>query len=83
MDILSQNVSERIIQNMREGVVGQNALPPLLISLADDFVADCKGAIVCPLSLTNMQYIACCDLQSQRKVWTMRVLTYIDIDAAC
>ena len=64
MHIISQNLSERIIQNMCEGVVWQDPLPPMFVPLAGDFVSNCKGAVVCSLSCTYMQDVACSNLQS-------------------
>ncbi len=47
---------------MREGVVGQNALPPLLVSLADHLVADCE----CAIGLTYVKHIACSNLRTRK-----------------
>ncbi len=47
---------------MREGVVWQDALPPLLVSLADYLVTDCE----CTISLTYVKHIACSDLHARK-----------------
>ena len=62
MHIIPQHLPQCIIENMREGMVWQDALPPLLVSLADHLVADCERAI----SLTYVKHIACSDLHTRK-----------------
>ncbi len=47
---------------MREGVVWQDALPPMLVSLADHLVADCE----CAVSLTYVEHVACSNLHTRK-----------------
>lgn len=61
MHFITQHFSERIVEDMREGVVGQDALPPLLISVTHHFVPHCKP----PLSPPHMQHIPRCDLHAR------------------
>ena len=50
---------------MREGVVWQDALPPLLVSPADYFVADCECTL--SLSLTYVKHVACSNLHTRKR----------------
>ena len=54
MDIVSQNVSQGEVEHVSEGVVGQDAPPPVGIHLAGHAVPDCKGAI----GRAHMKHIA-------------------------
>lgn len=58
--VIPQNFSEGVIENMRKGVVWQNALPPLLVSVADDFVPYGKR----PLGMPHMQHKPSCHLHT-------------------
>ena len=60
MHIITQHLSERIVEDVREGMVGQNPLTSILVPLTPDFVSHCKRS----LSTSHMQHIASRNLQS-------------------
>ncbi len=53
MHIISQDLPQGVVEHMREGVIGQDTLPPLLIPFAHNLVPYLEGAI----SLADMQHI--------------------------
>ncbi len=63
MHLIPQHLPQSIVENMREGVVWQDALPPLLVSLADHLVPDSE----CAISLTYVKHIARSDLHARKR----------------
>lgn len=63
MDIVPEDVPQGMVEHMGEGVVGQDAAPPVGVYLAGHAVSHGKGAT----GRAHMKHIACSHLHGSGK----------------